>query len=448
MSAYAIDSRLFRDQFSTPGMRAVWDDEVTVQRWLDVEAALAETQAELGLVPRAAAAAIAAAAQVDRLDLDALKREMDRTAHPIVPLVRALAACCEGDAGRYVHWGATTQDIIDTGFVLQMRDAWPLVEAQVQAMRAHCARLAAEHRETPLAGRTHGQQALPVTFGYKCAVWVAELDRYRERLDQCRPRLLVGQFSGAAGTLASLGEDGLRVQAALMRRLGLAQPRITWHTARDGFAEAVCVLGMLAATAGKIAHEVYTLQRTELAELEEPYPTGKVGSSTMPHKRNPAVCESIMALARAARAAVPQALESLVAEHERDKVELQAEREYIPRIFCHAEAALAKTAYVLEGLQVRAENMRRNLDASGGLILSEAIMMRLSPLIGRQRAHDLLHAACMAAFEQGQPLKQTLMAESAVTEHLSESEIDALLAPENYTGLAVQMVDRVLGDGG
>ena len=204
---------------------------------------------------------------------------------------------------------------------------------------------------------------------------------------------------------------------------------------------------MLAGTAGKIAHEVYTLQRTEFAELEEPNPEGKVGSSTMPHKRNPAVCEGIMALARSARAAAPQALESLVAEHERDKVELQAERDYLPRVFCHAQAALARTAWVLEGLTVRADNMRRNLDASGGLILSEAVMMRLSPLMGRQAAHTLLHAACMAAFEEGRPMKQTLMAEPAVTEHLDEAEIDRLLAPENYTGLAARMVDHVLAGG-
>ncbi len=444
MPAYAIDSRLFRDQFSTPEMRAIWDDVTTVQRWLDVEAALAEVQAELGLIPRRAAQAIVAAAKVESLDLDALKVEMDRTAHPIVPLVRALGAACAGDAGQYAHWGATTQDIIDTGFVLQMREAWPLILSRVDALTEAAERLAREHRDTPLAGRTHGQQALPVTFGYKCAVWVAELRRHRERLAQCAPRLLVGQFSGAAGTLASLGADGLKVQAALMQRLGLAQPVITWHTARDGFGEAVCLLALVAGTAGKIAHEVYTLQRTELAELEEPYPEGKVGSSTMPHKRNPAVCEGIMALVRSVRSAVPQALESLVAEHERDKVELQGERDYIPRAFCHADAALAKTVYVLEGLKVRADNMRRNLDATGGLLLSEAIMMRLGPAIGRQRAHDLLHHACMAAFEEGRPMKQTLMAEPAVREHLDEAAIDALLAPENYTGLAGDMVDRIL----
>jgi len=445
MPAYAIDSRLFRDQFSTAEMRAVWDDETTVQRWLDVEAALALAEAELGLIPREAAAAVAEAAQVRNLDLDALGREMNRTAHPIVPLVRALAAACAGDSGRYVHWGATTQDIIDTGFVLQMREAWPLVSGRVRSLRAQCERLAREHRDTVMAGRTHGQQALPVTFGYKCAVWVAELDRHLERIEQCMPRLLVGQFSGAAGTLAALGSDGLAVQAGLMRRLGLEQPAITWHTARDGFAEAAALLGMAAGTAGKIAHEIYTLQRTEIAELEEPHPPGKVGSSTMPHKRNPAACEAIMALARSVRSAVPQALESLLAEHERDKVELQGERDYLPRVFCHADAALAKLAAVLAGLTVRADTMRRNLDASGGLILSEAVMMRLSPVLGRQRAHELLHEACMAAFEQGRPMKATLLAEPAVREHLDEAAIDALLAPQAYTGLAGEMVDRVLG---
>ncbi len=447
MPATVIDSVLFGDQFSTPAMRAVFSDDNTLQTWLDAEAALARAEAASGLIPKAAAREIARVAKAGMYDLAALKREMDRTKHPIMPLVRAMAAKCKGGAGEYVHWGATTQDIMDTGTVLQMKAAFALVDEGLAALDGALARLARKHKRTPMAGRTHGQQALPITFGYKLAVWLAEVRRHRQRLAACRPRVLVGQFAGAVGTLASLGGKGMEVQTRMMKELGLAVPDICWHTARDGYAEAAAVLALAAGTCGKIANEICVLQRTEIGEVEEPNAEGNVGSSTMPHKRNPATSETIVALARAAAACVVPAMQGLAAEHERFKIGLQAEREFMPRLCCMADAAIRKTAAVVAGLKVNAGAMRRNLDATRGLLLSEAVMMRLAQSIGRQKAHDVVHHACAEVLDKGVPLIEELLKSPAVKKAMSERQIRALLDPEAYTGLSVEFVDKVLGAG-
>ena len=447
MAATVIDSLLFGDQFSTPAMRAVFSDGNTLQTWLDTEAALARAEAAAGIIPKAAAKEIARVARAGLYDLAALKREMDRTKHPIMPLVRAMAAKCRGSAGEYVHWGATTQDIMDTGTVLQLKGAFAEIDAGLEALERALARLARKHRATPMAGRTHGQQALPITFGYKLAVWLAEVRRHRERLSQCRPRVLVGQFAGAVGTLASLGNKGMAVQARMMRELGLGVPEICWHTARDGFAEAASILALAAGTCGKIANEVCVLQRTEIGELEEPNLEGNVGSSTMPHKRNPATSETIVALSRAVAGCVGPALAGLVAEHERYKIGLQAEREFMPRLCCMTDAAIRKTTAVVAGLVVNKAAMRRNLDATRGLLLSEAVMMRLAQSIGRQKAHDVVHHACAEVLDNGVPLIEALRKAPAVRKALTERQIRALLDPEAYTGLSTAFVDKVLAAG-
>ncbi|HJO68765.1 MAG TPA: adenylosuccinate lyase [Rhodospirillales bacterium] len=444
MSAYVIDSELFGDQFSTPAMREIFSDRMTVQKWLDVEVALAHAEAAVGVVPAEAAEEIARIADVALYDLGELKREMDRTAHPIVPLVRAMAERCAGEAGQFVHWGATTQDITDTGMILQMKDAHATIHEVLGGLRGKLQVLAEAHRETPMVGRTHGQQAQPITFGYKVAVWMDEIARHLERLEQCAPRLFVGQFSGAVGTMAAIGDDGIEIQRHMMAALGLACPNISWHAARDTMAEYAMVVALAVGTVGKIAHEIIALQKTEVAELEEPMPEGKVGSSTMPHKRNPAICETIVALARCIRSAVPLALDGVIAEHERDKIGLQSEREYVARISCHAHAAITKAIYVTGGLKVRADNMRRNLDITKGILLSEAVMMKLGETLGRQRAHDIIYEACMAAAVEGSTMKEALARVPAVADTFSDAEIDALLAPEAYTGLAAAFADRIV----
>lgn len=448
MSAHVTDSELFRDQFGTPEMRRIFDDRMTVQKWLDTEAALARAQAEAGMIPEAAAREIARVADAELYDLAAMKAEMDRTAHPIVPLVRAMDAKCAKaggvDAGGYVHWGATTQDIMDNGQVLQIKDAWEVITADLEVLDGILADLARTHRATPMAGRTHGQQAQPITFGYKVAIWLGELRRHRARLAAAAERVLTGQFSGAVGSMAAIGADGLQVQARMMEILGLRQPAISWHVARDTMAEAASVMAMIAGTMGKIAHEVYVLQKTEVAELEEPMPPGKVGSSTMPHKRNPSICEGVVALAKAAKACLVPAFENLVAEHERDKIGLQAEREYMARLHNMTHCALKKVIFVTGGLTVRADAMRRNLDVTGGLMLSEAVMMRLAPVFGRQEAHEIVYRAAQRAAVDGRTMKEALMAVPEVTGRLSEAEIDAALDPAAYTGLCATFADRVL----
>jgi len=444
MSAHVIDSRLFKDQFSSAAMRKIFSDETTVQRWLDVEAALARVEARLGIIPAEAAAAINAHARVELFDLDQLKSEMDRTSHHVVPLLRAIRKLCPGSAGEYVHWGATTQDVMDTGTVLQLRDALDEIGCALRTLLRTLADCADRYRDTPMVGRTHGQQALPITFGYKVAVWAAEVGRHLERLDAMRQRVLVGEFSGAVGTLAALGADAEAVQRALMDELGLPCAEISWHTARDGIAEFTSVIAMSVCTAGKIAQEIYTLQKVEFGELEEPFEHGKVGSSTMPHKRNPAACETIVALARVVRSIVPLSLEGIVAEHERDKTALQTEREFVPRLCCVADAALRKTAAVVEGMSVREANMKRNLWLQNGLLMSEPVMLALGRKLGRQQAHERVYEICMSAWDDNEPFRDALLKDPVVSAELSADEIDRLLDPAGYVGLAPVFVDRVV----
>jgi adenylosuccinate lyase len=447
MPSHALDSAFFKDLYGSAAMRAVFDDDALLQKWLDVEAALARAEAALGIVPAAAAAEITRQADSARFDKAMLKKEIDRTAHPLVAVIWQLSAQCAGDAGRYVHWGATTQDIMDTALVLQCKDAYPLLEATLHEVIDAAVRLAQAHHATLMAGRTHGQHALPITFGFKAAVWVAELRRHIERLDACKPRLLVGQLAGAAGTLASIGDQGFAVQAAFMAALGLGTPDIAWHTARDSFAEFAAVLGMITATCGKIAHEIIDLQKTETAEVEEPFEMGKVGSSTMPQKRNPMLCEAILTMARLARADVTSALDAMLHEHERDWSSVQMDWKTIPELCILAHGALALTARVLSGLHVYPQAMLRNVQASGGLMLAERVMLALGQQIGRQDAHDVVYAVAMRAFEQHASFAALLKAEPLVRAHLSADVIDALLDPAQYTGLASAMALRVVGSG-
>ena len=444
MAAYVIDSELFRDQFGTQTMRDIFSDQTTVQRWLDVEAALAKVQGEMGIIPAKAAAEIERQCKVENIDLAKLKAEMDRTAHPIVPLLRAMKPVCEADAGEYIHWGATTQDIMDTGTILQVRDALDQIEASYRELYQNTRELARKYRDQVMVGRSHGQQALPITFGFKAAGWAEELRRNFLRLRQMRERVLVGQFSGAVGTLAALGEPGIEVQQRLFKLLGLQCPTITWHTSRDNIAELISVMAIACGTVGKIAHEIFSLQKTETAELEEPFATGKVGSSTMPHKRNPPICEGVIAVNRIVRATVPLAIEGIVADHERDKVVLQAEREYIGKVFNLTHAAIRKMIFVTAGLSVRTQNMERNLFTQQGLLMSEAVMMGLSDALGRQEAHEIVYRICMEVFEQQTPLKDALMKDPEVSQRLTEQEIDRMLSPHEYIGHATTFVDRVL----
>ncbi len=447
MASHVIDSAIFKDMYGTDELRQVFSDENLLQCWLDVEAALARAEAAVGLIPPEAAAEISRQARVELLDVAALKQGIDDTTHELVPLVRQLAALCEGEAGRYVHWGATTQDITDTGLVLQVKAAHAIIGRDLQALADSLQALARRERDTIMPGRTHGQHTPPITFGFKVAIWLAEVRRHISRLEECAPRLLVGQLAGAAGTLASLGGQGLEIQQRLMAELGLGVPEIGWHPARDGLAEFVSVLAMVATTMSKIAHEIILLQKSEVAELEEPYQRGKVGSSTMPHKRNPMMCEGIMAEARIVRGVLTTLLMAMESEHERDWSTVHIEWACVPEAAILTGGAVAHTLRVIEGLNVYRERMRANVDLLDGLSLSEAVMLELGAYVGRQIAHDVVYEASMAAYEQRRPLRELLLEDERITRHLTPDKLDDILRPERYTGLCGEFVDRVAGTG-
>jgi 3-carboxy-cis,cis-muconate cycloisomerase len=444
MTVSAVDSAVFGGLFTTAAMRAVFADQARLQRMLDVEAALARAQAKLGLIPPAAAEEIAAKARLERFDLEAIRRGTELAGYPIVPLVRALSEACEGDGGRYVHWGATTQDIVDSALVLQIRDALALIEADLDAILRRLAELAQQFRDTPMAGRSHLQHALPITFGFKCAVWLSALQRQRRRLETVRGEILMVQFGGAVGTLASLGEDGIAVLAALAEELNLAVPPIAWHVARDGLADTVCFLGLLTGSLGKIATDVALLTQTEVGEVAEPHKEGRGGSSTMPQKRNPIACEFILAAAKNVRQLVPVMLDAMLQDHERATGPWHAEWLALPQAFALTAGALHHTRALLEGLSVDPARMRRNLDVTQGMIIAEAVMMALAPALGREAAHHLVAAACHEALETGADLLEVLRAEPRASAHLSGAQLERLLDPENYTGLAGAFVDRVV----
>lgn len=445
MGSTVFDSVLYRDMFGTAEMRAVFCDAGYLARCLEVEAALARAQAGLGLIPAAAANEISAKAKPGILDLERLKHETEIVGYPILPLVRQLAAACAGEAGRYVHWGATTQDIMDSALVLQLRAALDLLEADLAAVSAALAALARRHRDTPMAGRTHLQQALPITFGFKAAVWRAPIERHRERLAQLRPRVLVGQFGGAAGTLASLGDQGLAVRAALMRELGLGEPAITWHVARDGLAEAVLFTGLVTGSLAKIATDVMLMMATELSEAFEPFEHGRGGSSTMPQKRNPISSELIVACAKLVRQHAALMLDAMVQDFERATGPWHAEWIALPESFIATAGALRQAKLMLAGLTVDTGRMAQNLGMTSGLIVAEAVMMGLAPKLGRQAAHDIVYDACREAAQSGRALIEVLAANPQVGPHFQRAELERLLDPRNYLGSAGAMVDRSLG---
>lgn len=442
--AHALDSLLYGDMFGTAAMRAVFQDTALVERWLEVEAALSEAQAASGLIPASAARAIREACRLDIVDMAELRRGAALVGYPILTLVRQIARAAGTEAGGYVHWGATTQDVMDTATVLQARQARVLVEAELALVRRRLAELARAHRDTVMAGRTHGQQALPITFGYKLAVYLAELRRHQERLTAAGQRLELVQFAGAVGTLASVGERGLEAQRRLAEALGLGVPPIAWHTSRDGLAELVSVFALLSATLAKLAQEVALLQRTEIGELEEGYQPGRGGSSTMPQKRNPITCEAIIGASRQVRQMVPAMLDAMLHDNERAIGPWHAEWLAFPEAAMLTHGIVTNTRDLLNGLVVRPQRMRRNLELTRGLISAEAVMMALAPLLGRQEAHDVVYKSSMRAIEQGSLLRDELLLEPALAPSLDAAEIDRLLAPERYVGLSAHFVDTVL----
>src|SRR3984957_18607868 len=424
---------------SDPGIRSLYQLENRWQAWLDVEVALAHAQAELGIIPAEAAHAIAAKARLDLMDRARIDEGFARTGHTIVPLVWELSRVTGEPHGGWVHWGATTQNITQTGDLLVLRPAHGIFFGLIADALNAAAGLAERGAEMPIAGRTHGQHAVPATFGYKVAVWIDELIRHTERFKQAAPRIFVAMLGGGAGTYASLGENGPKVQAGIGRHLGFGSMRVPSRVILDHLAENICLLGMLAASCGRIGREIYTLMKTEFGEVEEPVPPGTVGSSTMPQKRNPKLCQDIIAAAAEVRSMVPLALEAMMTEHEADRTTSLMMDAAEARASIAAGDMLARLAEVLRGLKLDPRRMRANLDLGGGLIMAEAVMLDLGKTIGRQHAHDVVYDAAMTAAVEGKSFAALLAADPRVTAHLDKAAIQKLLDPTAYTGLCAEM---------
>jgi 3-carboxy-cis,cis-muconate cycloisomerase len=444
MGSTIIDSRIFGNIFSTDAMRQVWSDENRTSQYLAVEKALAIVQGRLGIIPAEAAAEIARNCDIGKIDMEKLRQQTERIGYPILGVVSQLNALCRDKLGEYCHWGATTQDITDTATVLQIREGLAIVAAELESISAALADLARRYRDTPVVGRSNLQQAIPVTFGYKMATILAAIERHRERLEQLRPRVLVGEFGGACGTLASIEKGAMETQSGLMAELGLGEPAIAWHTVRDCIAEVGAFLGLVCGTLGKVSMDIKLMMQTEVAEVFEPFAHGRGSSSTMPQKRNPISSCYIHAAASVVRQHAAALMDAMIADHERSTGPWEIEWIVLPDAFCLTAGALAQTRFILEGLEVDAARMRANIDLTNGLVMSEAVMMGLGRYIGREYAHDLVYDICREAVRLNRPLLDLLAEHPEINRHFDRAALERLCDPANYLGQAGIMVDRVL----
>ncbi|SKA38033.1 adenylosuccinate lyase [Consotaella salsifontis] len=439
-----FDMTTMQHLWSTPEMREIFSEKNRLQKWLDFEVALARTQAELGIIPEAAAEEIAAAAHIDRVDLEAVAEEVRRIKHTLVPLLKGLQANLGKEAAEFLHYGATTQDVVDTGLILQLQQAHRVFCRDLGAVGRELMRLAAEHRDTVMVGRTHGVQALPITFGHKCAIWLDELSRHAERMEQAAPRVFVVMLVGAVGTQASYGPKAREIEAGTARRLGLGATDISWAPSRDRIAEYITLLAMIAGTLGKIGNELFNLQRNEFAEVEEGFSEGKLGSSTMPHKRNPVAAENVAMLSRSVRYSAAMMMEAMVQEHERDGIAWKSEWKAVPEACLVTGAILMQAGALLKGLRVDRKAMDRNVALMKGYLLSERVMLELGERVGKNTAHEWLYEASMKGIESGASFADALSSHPHIADAFSAEEIDRLTEPGEYLGDVGASVDRVL----
>ena len=433
--------------FSSDAMQPVFSDRNTIQRMLDVEAALARALAVEEVIPHSAVAAIVNACKADLIDTDALAKAVRSAGNLAIPLLRqltAVVAITDADAARYVHWGATSQDVIDSGRVLQLRDAIDLITIDLAELADTLASLAHHHRATILMGRTWMQHAQPITLGLKIAGWLDAIMRHQDRLQAMRTRVCVLQFGGATGTLASLGHSGLIVATALAKDLSLSLPALPWHTHRDRMGEVATTFGLLTGTLGKIARDTALHAQTEIAELAEPLAQGRGGSSTMPHKRNPVACSAVLACATRVPGLVSTMLTAMVQEQERALGGWQVEWDTLPEIASLTSAALNHLREVMSGLSVDAARMRSNMDITRGLAMAEAVSLALAQDMGRAAAHEFVEEACHQAVESGRTLFEVLKSDLRMPEGFFVSRLEALFDPAHYLGEASAFVDRVL----
>lgn len=442
-------NQLFDAYFTARDMREVFCDQGRVQAMLDVEAALARAEARVGLIPASAVAPIGKACRADLYDFAALGEAIATAGNSAIPLVKALGkqiAATDAEAERYVHLGATSQDVMDTGLVLQLRQALDLIESDLAQLAESLAAQAQRHAATPMAGRTWLQHATPVTLGMKIAGWLGAVTRSRQRLRELKPRLLVLQFGGASGTLAALGEQALPIAQALAEELQLTLPEQPWHTQRDRVVEFGAVLGLIAGSLGKLGRDISLLMQTEAAEVFEPSAPGKGGSSTMPHKRNPVGAAVLIGAATRVPGLVSTLFSAMPQEHERSLGLWHAEWETLPEICCLVSGSLQQARLLADGLEVDAARMARNLDLTQGLVLAEAVSIVLAQRVGRDTAHHLLEQCCKRAVAEQRHLRAVLGDEPQVTAQLSSAELDHLLNPAHYLGQAQVWVERAVAE--
>jgi adenylosuccinate lyase len=442
MTVHLIDSTVFGNSVGDPVMREIFSERAMLQSWLDTEVALAKAQAELGMIPKNAAGIIAAGADISKISLEAVQAHGARTGHSLLGLLAEFRQVINHAEARYVHFGATTQDIIDTGLMLMIKKAYQFIVERLADSMSHLCKMVAEHSETVMVGRTHGGHALPITFGFKASIWLSELSRHMDRWMAAKERILVGNLTGAVGTFASWGDKGVELQQRSLNLLGLGAPETVWHSSRDRVAEIMTLCSLLAATAGRIAREIYNLSKTEFGELVEPG-DGKIGSSTMPHKKNPVHSEWIMVLERGIRANASTCVEVMGQENERDASRWKNEWILVPETFVFLSGVLNHLQILMKGLSVQKERMRQNVDILRGMLLSEPVMFLLEKHFPLPEAHERVYAASVRATENKTHLVDELLVDEQVAEKIERSEIEARLDPGAYLGSAPQVAIAV-----
>ena len=441
LRSHIVDSRFYRSGYSTEESRIIFCDFRRLQRWLDVEAALATSQATLGLIPLSAAEQLAQSAQLAQLDLNAMSSSIKNTGHSLIPLLSAWQKVTSPQSADYIHYGATTQDIQDTAQSLEIKEVLASIERDLRLIIKELIDLARRTRRLVMVGRSHGQHALPTTLGLKVAVWLDEMLRNGERLRECKKRVLVSQLFGGVGTMAAFQGQGFELLDEFSKRLGLAAPRTAWHTSRDRLAELLSFMAILGGGLGKIANEICQLARNEICELEEPFHIGKIGSTTMPHKRNPELCEQVVVLSKLIKNQASSGFDGLINEHERDYRSVRLEWVSIPEASLMLCSALRLVKSIVKNLIIHEEHIAANLERSACHVSTEALMFGLSNKTGKQKAHQLLYDLAMKAYSSNRPLQEVLEENQAITNLLSPDELSAMVKPENHIGAASKITE-------
>jgi adenylosuccinate lyase/3-carboxy-cis,cis-muconate cycloisomerase len=444
MPAHPIDFTIQAGFYSTPELTDIFDEKTRIGRWLQIEAALAEVQGELGIIPKQAPAEIVLKTKLENLDLAKVAREYEQSRNSLVPVIKILKQACDEGYCEFVHFGITTQDVLDTAQVLEQKNALAVMYRDLKKLEKLLIDLARQHRDTPMIGRTHGQQALPMTFGLKLSIWVAEIRRHIERILSLGPRLFTIQLSGAVGTMAALGPQARKVASLTAERLGLSSAVPNWHTSRDTIAEAAAVYGLVCSTLEKIASEIVQLSKTEIGEVAEVAPNKAQSSSTMPHKKNPVISQRVSVLSRHARALVSVVMESMVHEHERDARALWSEWLATPQIAIYSGTALHYLISVLGNLEIRPERMMENLYSQKELVVSEWLLFKLAKKMGKTEAQEKVQALIKLLEGGNQIFKDILLEDPDIGPFIAEENLEYLEKPERYCGLAAEIVEDTL----